>query len=766
MWSRPATWMLAPILLLAWPVFAQPGSPADAGSDYDQRIARLNAAAEAADDSFASARAQQDMAQHMMTLSLWPEALTHAEQARRSARESGDPALQLATDITYAAVLLQLERNAEAAPILLDALQRARTADDQEQEVRALTSLASSYVGARQLEEARDFASQGLTLARQRGDLVSSVRLLSNLGLIAWTAGDAATAAAHIEEALQTPSSELPPDINKTLAIASITLAGTTGDASAIRAQQVIESARRDGSRYMEAFATEQLAHIRCSAGQYEEALALYANAAELFRESDRLGDLSRLHERWAACHQHGGQFELAFNRQQQATELVKQANERRHSATLQAHDTAFRTEQRLAELARLAEEQESLRANLAEQNARLGWLTAGSLLLLVLTNLLWFRNRRLRAQRSAEQQLQQARIHLLANTSHEIRNPAQGLIGLLESQAATDPNKANDPDHLAALGAARMIGHLANDYLDLALLEQGRLRPERDSVCRLPDLLDQLALLSRGFLGAGEQKLFVYRESTLPDRVMIDGERLLQVLLNLVINAAVHGGGQVRLRADSNPEQHQLRFTVEDDGPGLTALDDRLFDPYVRGESANAARGSGLGLAISARIVTAMGGAITARNRQPRGACFELSLPLRQAAPAAADSDRRNAAAAVAPGARALIVDDDRFARLGIRVALESLGCETLELDGRGSLEPVLRSFDPGVVFLDQQLEDTHGLALAQRIREHDRQLGRARRSVVIISGSSQAHSADSTIDGWLVKPASRRALARILAA
>jgi CheY-like chemotaxis protein len=110
--------------------------------------------------------------------------------------------------------------------------------------------------------------------------------------------------------------------------------------------------------------------------------------------------------------------------------------------------------------------------------------------------------------------------------------------------------------------------------------------------------------------------------------------------------------------------------------------------------------------------------------------------------------------------------VDDDRFARLGIRVALESLGCETLELDGRGALEPVLRSFDPGVVFLDQQLEDTHGLALAQRIREHDQQLGRARRSVVIISGSSQARSADTTIDGWLVKPASRQALARILAA
>ncbi|QIB66261.1 tetratricopeptide repeat-containing sensor histidine kinase [Kineobactrum salinum] len=609
--SPPAASMLVALtLVLTCPVVAQPASTEADGSTYEQQIARLNAAAEAADDSLAGARAQQDMAQHMMTLSLWPEALTHAQQARRSARQSGDPALQLATDITYAAVLLQLERNAEAAPILLDALQRARMMGDQEQEVRALTSLASSYVGARQLEEARDFANQGLALARQRGDLVSSVRLLSNLGLIAWTAGDAETAAAHIEEALQVPSSELPPDINKTLAIASITLAGTTGEDNAERAQQVIESARRDGSRYMEAFATEQLAHIRCDAGEYQEALASYARAADLFRQSDRVGDLNRLHERWAACHQSAGQFELALKQQQQALALVRQTNERRHSATLQAHDAAFRTEQRLAQLAQLAEEQESLRANLAEQNARLGWLAAGILLLLVVTNILWFRNKRLRAQRSAEQELQQARIHLLANTSHEIRNPAQGLIGLLESQTATDPEKAEDPDHLAALGAARMIGHLANDYLDLALLEQGRLRPQHDSLCRLPDLLEQLALLSRGFLGAEGQKLLVYSEPTLPEWVLIDGERLLQVLLNLVINAATHGANQIRLVAKLNPAQDQLHFAVEDDGPGLTTLDDSLFDPYVRGENADTTRGSGLGLAISARIAKAMGAA------------------------------------------------------------------------------------------------------------------------------------------------------------
>jgi signal transduction histidine kinase len=118
---------------------------------------------------------------------------------------------------------------------------------------------------------------------------------------------------------------------------------------------------------------------------------------------------------------------------------------------------------------------------------------------------------------------------------------------------------------------------------------------------------------------------------------VQMNGEELTRILVNLVKNAAeaMPEGGSIRLSLGENPAKDSLTLTVEDDGPGIPANAlEKIFDS---GYSTNAnkqypqqAGHRGLGLSITRSIVEAAGGSIHAANRSPRGARFEITLPLR----------------------------------------------------------------------------------------------------------------------------------------
>jgi len=118
-------------------------------------------------------------------------------------------------------------------------------------------------------------------------------------------------------------------------------------------------------------------------------------------------------------------------------------------------------------------------------------------------------------------------------------------------------------------------------------------------------------------------------------------------VLVNLVINAAEASppGGRVWVHVDQ-PDDGEVALRVLDEGPGLSdAVGERLFDPFFTTKP----HGTGLGLTIAHRLVEALGGRLTARNRPEGGAALTLVLPVTSgAAPglAAAEEQRATSAA------------------------------------------------------------------------------------------------------------------------
>jgi two-component system nitrogen regulation sensor histidine kinase NtrY len=106
------------------------------------------------------------------------------------------------------------------------------------------------------------------------------------------------------------------------------------------------------------------------------------------------------------------------------------------------------------------------------------------------------------------------------------------------------------------------------------------------------------------------------------------DSFQIRRAVTNLLENAvaALEGKGTVTVACDCKPDLGLARISVSDDGPGIPASDrDRLFEPYFSRKEG----GTGLGLAIVSAIVSDHGGTVRVRDNVPRGAVFEIEIPL-----------------------------------------------------------------------------------------------------------------------------------------
>ena len=219
-------------------------------------------------------------------------------------------------------------------------------------------------------------------------------------------------------------------------------------------------------------------------------------------------------------------------------------------------------------------------------------------------------------------------------NVSYELRSPLTNIIGFADLLAGTESGSLNERqreyiDYIRASSVT--LGVLIDNILDLASVDAG--------IAELnPEPLDVTALVDKARAGitatfpevAGEAPhLVVEIEPDLPTFIA-DGTRLVQVLYNLLSNAARFSppGGEIRLTASHRGER--MLFVIEDEGPGITdemksAILTRLDTPAAGGRQ----RGAGLGLSIVRTFVNMHGGTISAEKREPKGSRIIVNLPL-----------------------------------------------------------------------------------------------------------------------------------------
>jgi two-component system, OmpR family, sensor kinase len=223
------------------------------------------------------------------------------------------------------------------------------------------------------------------------------------------------------------------------------------------------------------------------------------------------------------------------------------------------------------------------------------------------------------RLSQAFEQQRQ-----LVADTSHELRNPLTALRGNLDIlQQDLEPEERNEVV-LETKDQAAHMSRLVADLLLLARADAG-LEIEHQPVA-LHDLVQRLYQRA-----AGRGSPTVRLDRCEPATVIGDRDRLQQLLWNLIENALRYtpADGEVRLALRATPGQ--LEFSVEDTGPGIAPEHlERIFERFYRIDKARSRRsgGTGLGLAIARYLADAHGGDLRVASRVGKGSVFTLRLP------------------------------------------------------------------------------------------------------------------------------------------
>ncbi len=233
------------------------------------------------------------------------------------------------------------------------------------------------------------------------------------------------------------------------------------------------------------------------------------------------------------------------------------------------------------------------------------------------------------------------AKSEFLANMSHEIRTPMNCVIGIADLLTDMDPTPRQRQylDMIRQSGGALLA--VINDILDLSKIEAGQfeLSPVETD---LRDLVDEVVGMI-AFTAQSRGLEVVCRQAPgVPDRGLVDGIRLRQVLTNLLNNAAKFtNSGHIYLNVEPvgvSDGDLLLRYEVSDTGIGIAPSQmHRIFDKFTQAEAGTTRRfgGTGLGLAICQRLATLMGGRIVAESTPGRGSTFSFTIPVRGAEPA-----------------------------------------------------------------------------------------------------------------------------------
>ena len=217
---------------------------------------------------------------------------------------------------------------------------------------------------------------------------------------------------------------------------------------------------------------------------------------------------------------------------------------------------------------------------------------------------------------------------NFLMTVSHELRTPLtaiRGHVGALREGLAEDPELRERSLEVIAHESTR-LERLVGDVLDLAKLDAHRFTVLHEEV----DMRQLLEQVYEAFGEEARRRSIDYRhELTASPVIVSDGDRVLQIISNLLSNAFrwTPDGGRVDLGLSQ--ANGLISVAVEDSGPGIAPEDrERIFRPFVSRDGG----GTGLGLAIARELAVALGGRIRLESEPGRGSRFELVLPARPA--------------------------------------------------------------------------------------------------------------------------------------
>lgn len=317
-----------------------------------------------------------------------------------------------------------------------------------------------------------------------------------------------------------------------------------------------------------------------------------------------------------------------------------------------------------------------------------------------------------------------------LAEMTHEIKTPLNGVIGFISNLQDTPLNQQQKQFLKIISSSANSLMYVMNQILDYSKINAGKLELE-DIAFDLKALLQDRCAIAEQIARSKNIKVYLVFPYDQPLVVRGDPNRLRQVLDNLLTNAVkfTHAG-EICLEANANaiadrPDILSISFAVRDTGVGMSQKTlDSLFKPYRQADSSVARNygGTGLGLCISASLVKLMGGKLNVRSVPQQGSTFFFNLSLARAK--AVEQVRLTGPFTVKlPKSelrknRALLVDDTPTNLFLLETVCQNAGLPyRTASNGQEAVDlAVMHKFD--VVFMDIQMPVMDGYTAIRKLR------------------------------------------------
>lgn len=376
---------------------------------------------------------------------------------------------------------------------------------------------------------------------------------------------------------------------------------------------------------------------------------------------------------------------------------------------------------------------------------------------------------RRLREERERALEATRAKSTFIAVTSHELRTPMNGLLGMAHALSRSALNDAQREQVRLMIKSGDNLMQLLNDVLDLSRIEAGKVELTLEAF-KFRDMVNDVIDTWRDAAEAKDLELSVCFAPEVPVWIEGDALRVRQVLTNLIANAlkfAVEGGVYLNITAPEAEKDglREIQVDVRDTGPGVPPeAVDRVFESFTQADDTVSRRhgGAGLGLSIARALARQMGGDLILAPSD-RGARFIFSLraPVVSAPPVAA-REPEPADEAPLSAIRVLMAEDNAINQLVVKAMLETTGLSLTVVDnGKAALEALAeRAFD--CVLMDINMPVMDGITALKAIRTGA--TGDAALPVIALTASAMAGDRERFLelgfDEHLGKPVNPAAL------